>query len=342
MKAEERESFAVGGQAVIEGVMMRGRDFVACAVRNPAGEIVLKKEPFHSVLGRLKMKKAIIIRGAIGLVETMYLGIRILSYSAEVAMPEEEKKKGKKNGTGLKEKIGMGLTMVLAFVIGLGLFFYLPLILTEMTPGTEGSIAFNLVDGLFRLIIFLLYIWGISLMKEMRRVFEYHGAEHKTINCYESGGMLTPETIRASSRFHPRCGTSFLLLVMIVSIIVFIPLGRPETIPERLIRLAFVPLIGGISYELIRLSGQDKWRRWFGPLIYPGLWLQRLTTREADLEQCEVSLRALSACLDPDELAARTPVPELDFSLPPLHYDEQGDAGNDGEESPRIEEAGGE
>jgi uncharacterized protein YqhQ len=335
MKAEERESFAVGGQAVIEGVMMRGRDFVACAVRNPEGEIALKKEPFHSILGRLKLKKAIILRGAIGLVETMYLGIRILSYSAEVAMPEDDKKK-RDGGPGIKEKIGMGLTMLLAFVIGLGLFFYLPLILTELTPGTEGSLAFNLVDGLFRLIIFLLYIWGISLMKEMRRVFEYHGAEHKTINCYESGAMLTPENIRASTRFHPRCGTSFLLLVMIVSIIVFIPLGRPDSIPERLLRLAFVPVIGGISYELIRLSGQEKWRRWFGPIILPGLWLQRLTTREADLEQCEVALRALAACLDPDELAARTPVPEMDFSLPPLHYDEEEGEG------PRLEEAGGE
>ena len=339
MRAEERESFAVGGQAVIEGVMMRGRDFVACAVRDPEGEIVLKKEPFHSILGRFKMKKAIILRGAIGLVETMYLGIRILSYSAEVAMPESEKK-GK--GGGLKEKLGMGMTMVLAFVLGLGLFFYLPLILTELTPGTSGSIAFNLVDGVFRLAIFLLYIWGISLMREMRRVFEYHGAEHKTINCYESGAMLTAQNIKDSTRFHPRCGTSFLLLVMIVSIIVFIPLGRPDTVSERLIRLAFVPLIGGLSYELIRLSGMPKWRRWFGPLIYPGLWLQRLTTREADIEQCEVALRALSACLDPDELAARTPVLEMDFSLPPLHYDGESEEADGDDELLRLEETGSE
>ena len=319
MKAEEKESFAVGGQAVIEGVMMRGKDFVACAVRNPAGEIVLKKESFRSILNRWRMRKIPILRGAVGLVETMYLGMRILGFSAEVAMPEDEKSK-KKQRSGLAERMGLGLTMILAFVIGLGLFFYLPLLLTDLTPGTEGKFSFNLVDGFFRLVIFLLYIWAISLLKEMRRVFQYHGAEHKTINCYESEVPLTPENILTCSRFHPRCGTSFLLLVMVVSILVFIPLGRPESIGERFLRLAMVPLIGGISYELIRLSGKPRFRRWMAPIVHPGLWLQRLTTREPDRDMCEVSLRALSACLEPADLAARTPATEYDFSPPPVHY----------------------
>jgi uncharacterized protein YqhQ len=324
MRAEERESFAVGGQAVIEGVMMRGRDFVACAVRAPSGEIVLKKEPFRSVLARLKLAKVPVLRGAIGLVETMILGMRILSYSAEVAMPpaEAEADAGKRPGGSLKEKLGLGLTMVLAFGLGLALFFYIPLVLTDLVPGTEGSLAFNIVDGIFRLVIFLLYIWAISLMRDMRRVFEYHGAEHKTINCYEQRRSLTPASIKACTRFHPRCGTSFLLLVMVVSILVFMPLGRPESVGERLLRLAFVPLIGGISYEMIKLSAQQRWFRWLKPVVMPGLWLQRLTTREPDLEQCEVALRALAACLEPAELAALTPFEEPDFSPPPLHYEE--------------------
>ncbi|MCP4547647.1 MAG: DUF1385 domain-containing protein [bacterium] len=332
--ADKKESFAVGGQAVIEGVMMRGRDFVACAVRNPKGEIVLKKEPFRSFLVRFKLNKVPIVRGAIGLIETMYLGMRILTYSAEIAMPEEERDRSEKGQ--LKEKIGMGLTIVLAFALGLGLFFYLPLMLTHWTPGTEGSLIFNLVDGVFRLVIFVLYIWAISMMKDMRRVFEYHGAEHKTINCFESGAMLTPETINEHSRFHPRCGTSFLMLVMVVSIVVFIPLGRPETIPDRLQRMAFIPLIGGISYELIKLSAKAKFRRLMMPIIAPGLLLQRLTTREPDVEQCEVSLRALAACLDPAELAERVPTDEVDFSPPPVHYDDG--AGTD-DDAP-LEEAG--
>jgi uncharacterized protein YqhQ len=302
MSKGKEESFAVGGQAVIEGVMMRAKDYIACAVRNPEGKIVLTREPFQSFLVRIKLHKVPILRGAIGLVETMYVGMRMLTYSAEIAMPEEATKR-----KGWREKFSMAFTMIAAFGLGLLLFFYVPLLLTDLVPGTEGSMAFNLVDGFFRLVIFLLYIWLISLWKDMRRVFEYHGAEHKTINCYESGAPMTPESIKASPRLHPRCGTSFLLLVMIVSIVVFIFTGRPETVGDRLMRLAFVPLIGGISYELIKLSGKAKWRYWLAPLVYPGLWLQLITTKEADLDQCEVALTSLAACLDPDEAAERIP-----------------------------------
>jgi len=302
MSKENKESFAVGGQAVIEGVMMRAKNFIACAVRDPEGEIVLTREPFESFLVRLKLHKVPILRGAIGLIETMYVGMRMLSYSAEIAMPEEASKR-----KGWQEKASTAFTMVAAFVLGLGLFFYLPLVLTDLVPGTEGSMSFNLVDGLFRLLFFLAYIWLISLWKDMRRVFEYHGAEHKTINTYEAGVPMTPESIKEHTRLHPRCGTSFLLLVMVVSIVVFIFTGRPETLGDRLIRLAFVPLIGGISYELIKLSGKPKWRPWLAPLVYPGLGLQLLTTKEPDLDQCEVALTSLAACLDPVEAAARIP-----------------------------------
>ncbi|MBC8368074.1 DUF1385 domain-containing protein [bacterium] len=302
MSKENQESFAVGGQAVIEGVMMRAKDFIACAVRNPEGKIVLTKEPFQSFLVRIKLHKVPILRGAIGLIETMYVGMRMLSYSAEIAMPEEASKR-----SDWQEKASMGLTMILAFVLGIGLFFFVPQYLTDWTVQTDSGLIWNLVDGFFRLAIFLLYIWLISLWSEMRRVFEYHGAEHKTINAYESGKPMTPESILANTRLHPRCGTSFLLLVMVVSILVFVFLGKPITIGDRLMRLAFVPLIGGISYELIKLSGMPKWRPWLAPLVYPGLGLQLLTTKEPDLEQCEVALTSLAACLDPADAAARIP-----------------------------------
>ena len=302
--SSERESFAVGGQAVIEGVMMRARDFIACAVRDPEGRIVLKKEPFRSFLVPLRLHKVPILRGAVGLIETMYVGMRMLTYSAEVASPEVDHEN---SGTSWKDKLMLGGSIVLALAGGLALFFYVPLLLTELVPGTEGSIGFNLVDGAFRLIIFLLYIWAISLWSEMKRVFQYHGSEHKTINAYESGVPLTPESIKAHSRLHPRCGTSFLLLVMVVSIVVFVFTGRPETLADRLIRLAYVPLIGGISYELIRFSGKPKWRPWLAFLIYPGLGLQLMTTKEPDLEMCEVALASLGACLDPAEAAERIP-----------------------------------
>ncbi len=302
MSKENQESFAVGGQAVIEGVMMRAKEYIACAVRNPEGRIVLTKEPFQSFLVRIRLHKVPILRGAMGLIETMYVGMRMLSYSAEIAMPEEAAKRSE-----WQEKASMGFTMVLAFVLGIGLFFFVPQYLTDWTVRTDSGLLWNLIDGVFRLVIFLFYIWLISLWKDMRRVFEYHGAEHKTINAYESGEPLTPESILANTRLHPRCGTSFLLLVMVVSILVFVFLGKPITIGDRLLRLAFVPLIGGISYELIKLSGKPKWRPWLAPLVYPGLGLQLLTTKEPDLEQCEVALTSLAACLDPVEAAGRIP-----------------------------------
>jgi len=184
----------------------------------------------------------------------------------------------------------------LAFAAGIFLFFYLPLLLTEWT-GVQGGIAFNAVDGVFRLAIFLAYIWAISLWKEMGRVFQYHGAEHKSIFVFESGLPLVPVSSERFTTFHPRCGTSFLLLVMLTSIVVFSFLGRPETVGERFLRLAFVPLIGGVAYELIKLSAKPSWQRWMQPIILPGLWLQRITTNEPSLDQVEVAMEAMKACL---------------------------------------------
>jgi uncharacterized protein YqhQ len=168
--------------------------------------------------------------------------------------------------------------------------------LTEWT-GVENSIAFNAIDGVIRLVFFLVYIWAISLWSEMRRVFQYHGAEHKSIFVFETGLALIPENSQRFTTYHPRCGTSFLLLVMLTSIVVFTFLGKPDTIGERLIRLAFIPVIGGIAYELIKLSVKPACEQWMQPLILPGLWLQRITTKEPTLDQVEVAMEAAKACL---------------------------------------------
>jgi uncharacterized protein YqhQ len=190
----------------------------------------------------------------------------------------------------------MGLTLAFALAIGLGIFFYVPLLLTDWL-GARTGFWFNLVDGIIRLVFFLGYLWLITRMKDIRRVFEYHGAEHKSIFNFEEKKALAPETAAAFSRFHPRCGTSFLLIVMLVSIFVFMALGRPETVGDRLLRLAFIPVIGGISYEFIRLSDKGFRHAFWRFFILPGLWLQRLTTKEPDLGQLEVAIVSLKAAL---------------------------------------------
>jgi len=190
----------------------------------------------------------------------------------------------------------MVLAMIGAVILGMTLFFYVPLLLTDLLK-IENGIAFNLIDGLFRLIIIFLYIYTITRWKEMQRVFEYHGAEHKAIFTFEAEEDLSPENAARQSRFHPRCGTSFLLTVVLISVVVFVFLGRPDSIVEKLIRFAFIPVIGGISYEFLRLAGKFPDAAIMRPIIAPGLWLQRITTREPDLEQLEVALHALKEVL---------------------------------------------
>jgi uncharacterized protein YqhQ len=197
-----------------------------------------------------------------------------------------------------------------SLALGLLVFFYLPLVLTDRL-GVRGGLAFNLVDGAIRLVFFFAYLWLVTRWKEMRRVFEYHGAEHKSIFAYESGLPLTVENARRMTRFHPRCGTSFLLIVMVSSIVVFLFLGRPETVGERLLRLAFVPIVGGVSYEAIKLSGRYANRRWVGFLVAPGLALQRLTTQEPSDDQIEVALAALREALG----IAEAPAPVADVAM---------------------------
>lgn len=297
----DEKKIQVGGQAIIEGVMMRSPERVAIAVRRPDGKIVLKNDPYVSMTKRNKFWGLPIIRGAVILIESMIIGIKALTFSGDVAVGDELKKKDQKDGTTNSKKSGVSNlwligTVVFSLVIGLALFFYLPLILTDLV-GAHSGFWFNVVDGIFRIIIFLLYLFLITLWKDVRRIFQYHGAEHKTIFAFEDGKDLTIENSRSYAPHHPRCGTSFILTVLLLSIFIFMLLGRPESVIDRLIRLAFVPLIGGISYEVIKLSDRNKNNTFVRLFIGPGLWLQKITAREPDESMLEVAIVALKGSL---------------------------------------------
>jgi len=285
----------VGGQAVIEGVMMRSPKRVATAVRLPDGTIQVKAQEYHPISRRFPALGLPILRGAVVLVESLRIGVEALAFSAEAAVEGEKETPKEKRRYG-RLGLGMGFTLAFSFLAAFGIFFYLPLKLAELT-GVKSSLAFNLVDGGFRLAFFLIYILAIGFWGEMARVFQYHGAEHKTIHNLESGQELTPETAQTMSRFHPRCGTSFLFLVVIVSFVVFAFLGRPESIGARLLRFALIPVIAGISFEIIRFAGNHYDRPWVRWISEPGLQLQRLTTREPSRDMLEVAIAALRAVL---------------------------------------------
>ena len=301
----------VGGQAVIEGVMMRSPGLVATAVRQPDGGIAIKTGPFRSVTRRIPPLGWPVLRGAAVLVESMALGVEALSYAADKATDEAAPTPGPgpegapAKGNSMFASLALPLTVVVSLGLGFCVFFLLPLWLTGLFH-LKGSLAFNLVDGVFRMAIFLLYIWGIGQWGEMQRVFEYHGAEHKTIHALEAGVELTPENAQQFSRFHPRCGTSFLLIVMLMSILVFVFLGRPVTWTDRLVRFMFIPVIAGLSFELIRLSARYNHVPIVAWLIRPGLDLQKLTTREPKLDQLEVAIAAMNAVWN-DETARMVP-----------------------------------
>jgi uncharacterized protein YqhQ len=289
---------AVGGQALIEGVMMRSPRYLAMAVRTPDGRIVIRKKTFGSIVRRLRFLNIPVLRGGIHLIETMGLGIDALMFSADQATSEDRVDGGKGS---LKDTLLMWGTVGVSFLLSMGLFFYLPILLTDLVVGEEeGSLVWNAVDGLIRVAMFVLYLWVVSRLPDMARVFEYHGAEHKSIHAFENGSSLDAAGARPWTTLHPRCGTSFLFFVMLISIVVFSFLGRPETVAERLERLAFVPLIGGLAYEAIKLSGKFG-RAWFiRPVILPGLLLQKITTSEPDDSQLSVAMAALRAVLTPE------------------------------------------
>jgi uncharacterized protein YqhQ len=296
----------LGGQAVLEGVMMRGVKHWAVAVRKPAdfetgalGEIGVKTFPLQPWSKRRRVFRLPVIRGVVALVESLGVGLRALSISASAQLPEEE------------QEISGGAwfgTVLVSIVFAIGLFFVVPVGVTSLIKNQLGSsVLFWLVEGLLRTAIFLGYLLLLSRVRDLRRVFEYHGAEHKVISCYEADDQLTPARAKLYSRLHPRCGTSFLLIVMIMAIFVFAPIGLPAWWILVLTRILGVPLIAGLSFEVIKWAGRNRARRWVQIVMYPGLQLQKLTTREPDLDQLAVSIASLKAVLElekPGDLTA--------------------------------------
>lgn len=290
------DKLMVGGQAVIEGVMMRGPKLSATAVREPGGRIAVEVKPVNSISDRFPILKKPFLRGVVSLVESLVLGIRSLSYSAKMAGEEDEQ---------LSDKELAG-TIVFALVLAGILFIAIPTGAAKFFHGiTEDPVFLNLMEGFLRLGIFLLYIWGISRMKDIRRVFQYHGAEHQTIFCYEAGKPLTVENVQKFPRLHPRCGTAFLLIVMLVSIFVFAFLGWPDLWLRIASRIVLLPVVAGISYEIIRLAGRSK-NAIIHAAILPGLWLQYLTTRPPEDDMVEVAIESLKAVLPPEEIVEGT------------------------------------
>lgn len=275
----------VGGQAVIEGVMMRGFGKVATAVREPSGKINVQVKSVRSIAEKYPILKLPFLRGSVTLIESLILGIRSLSFSAQAAGEEDEQISDSE----------LAASIVLALVVACGLFIAIPTFAAKFLHAlTEDPFWFNLAEGFLRLAIFVLYIFAISQMSDIQRVFQYHGAEHKTIFCYEADLPLTVENVRKFPRLHPRCGTAFLLIVMIVSIFVFAFLGWPELWLRILSRIILLPVVAGIAYEIIRFAGRSE-----NPVvraaIMPGLWLQYLTTREPDDSMIEVAIASLEA-----------------------------------------------
>jgi uncharacterized protein YqhQ len=279
----------VGGQAILEGVMMRGVSTWAAAVRTPEGEIEITSEPVVSWARRHRIQRIPVVRGVVALAESLKIGFRALAFSANAQMDEDE------------EPIGgftWGLTVALSLALAVGLFFVIPVGLTSLIKEQLGSaVLFWLVEGVVRTAIFIGYIAAISRLPDLRRVFEYHGAEHKTISCFEAGDELSPARAARYSRLHPRCGTSFLLIVMVLAIFVFAPLGLPEWYWLVLSRVLGIPLIAGLSYEVIKWAGRNRRRAWVRTLMWPGLMLQNLTTREPDHDQLAVAIASLEEVL---------------------------------------------
>jgi len=293
------EKLSIGGQAVLEGVMMRSPHAFTVAVRKggkPGAEIIVLRETIRPIGERYPLLKKAVLRGSVALFEALWLGMRALNFSANESIESED---GKKE---VISPLAMAGTMVLALAFALGLFLALPLLLTHLL-GTQyssfkGNVLFNLTDGAIRVGLFLGYVSGISFMKDIRRVFEYHGAEHKVIGAFEAGEPLTVENARKYTCIHPRCGTSFLMVVMVLSIMLFsmIP-GSWPLWAKAVSRIVLMPLIAGLSYEFIKYSAKKRGSKVIEALILPGLLLQRITTREPSDDQLEVAIRAMDEAL---------------------------------------------
>lgn len=296
---------SIGGQAVMEGVMMKNMEKYAVAVRKPDQKIEVMKGEYESLGNRYAICRAPIIRGVVTFIESLYIGMKTLAFSSSFYEEEEEEREPGKIEKALTRLFGeklesviMGITIAISVILAVGIFMILPYFLSTLLEGVIASYTIRtLIEGVIRVGIFLLYIWLISRMEDIRRVFMYHGAEHKTINCLEHGEDLTPENIRRYSRFHKRCGTSFLLIVMIVSIVVFMFIRVDEPALKFVLRVLLVPVIAGISYEFIRLAGKSD-SRIMDILSRPGMSLQFFTTREPDDAMLEVAIASVEGVFD--------------------------------------------
>ena len=290
----------IGGQAVIEGVMMKSRKGWTVAVRGPKGDIHVKKEVLKNIPRIFRLP---VLRGTVALYQALAIGIKALEFSAQKAYEEEDEKPS--------NPLTMGLTIIVAILLGIAFFIVLPLYATKLLGAflpsvSKNSLLFNLIDGVIRIILFLIYLSAVGTWKEMRRVFEYHGAEHKVIHAYENKKELTLQEIKDYSPHHPRCGTSFLLIVMVISILTFSLIPQTWSFLNKFLsRLVLIPVIAGLSFEILKLSSRMKTNPLINIFIQPGLLLQNLTTREPDDNQIEVAIRALKEVLKIEESDAR-------------------------------------
>lgn len=327
------EDLPVGGQAVIEGVMMRVPGKIVTAVRTADREIVVREEEYEALSRRFRLLSIPVLRGAVSFFEMMIIGLKALNFSADVAMQYSEDGEAEKSPEavqgeslvgrdaewqgreeGWKERLALGATLVFSLGLGIGLFFLMPLLVAQFFGLKENALEFNLLAGAVRATLLVLYLWLISRWREIQRVFQYHGAEHKSIFTLEAGAELTVEDARSFGRLHPRCGTSFMLIVMLFSIVIFafvdslfpIFAGHTQSLLERFAtHFSLLPVIAGISFELLKLSGKKRNHPLTRLLIAPGLWLQRITTREPDDDQLEVALVALRCALGEEVQQAR-------------------------------------
>lgn len=288
----EKKKLSVGGQAVIEGVMMRGQDKIAVAVRQPDGEIAVDVRNVSSIRDKYPILKKPLLRGVVALFESLYEGMKALTYSAQMSGEDEEQLSDKE----------MVMTILTSVLLAVGLFIVLPTWSMRFLHSlTNDPMLLNLAEGIMRMLIFISYIAAISSMNDIQRVFQYHGAEHKTIYTYEAGLPLKVENVRQFTTLHPRCGTNFLMIVMLISMFIFTFLGWPNLVERILSRVILMPVIAGVSYEIIRFAGAHSDNACVHYAILPGLLLQKLTTRQPDDSQMEVAIASLKAVLPEDD-----------------------------------------
>ena len=293
----------IGGQAVLEGVMMKNKEKYAVAVRKPDGEIEVEVETYQGLAHGSKIKELPFIRGIFNFLDSLLLGTRALNYSASFYEEEDSKetkldKAMDKMSGGNGEKLLFGIVTVISVVLAVGLFIVLPYFISSLFESfIRNRSLMSIIEGVIRIALFLLYVWGISAMKDIRRLYQYHGAEHKCINCIEKGRPLTVHNVMHSSRLHKRCGTSFIFFVMLVSIVLFFFIQVDNVAEKVILRILLMPVVAGISYEIIRLAGRTD-NIFIKILSAPGMWIQRMTTKEPDESMAEVAIASVEAVFD--------------------------------------------